>query len=404
MKMQTAENTTIEKNDLYLMKTYGRLPVVFVDGFESTLIDEKGRGYIDFLSGIAVTNLGYSNVKVKTAIINQASQIIHTSNNFHIKPQSDLGELLCKHSFASKVFFANSGAEANEGAIKLARKRAYLKYGEGKNEVVAMKGSFHGRTLATLNMTDNPLYREGYGPHPTGFVFSPFNDTEALEATVNANTAAIILEPIQGEGGVHPAELAFIKKARELADQYDCALIFDEVQCGMGRTGKLFAYEHYGIEPDIMTLAKALANGVPIGAILAKGDFADTFQPGNHGTTFGGNHLATAAGKATLEEIVDNDLAAVAAQKGNYLKNKLIDLSKKSSIVKEVRGIGLLVGMELTVPGQPFVEAMLKKGFIINCTHKNILRFIPPFTITEVEIDKMVVALQSVLTEGGAVS
>ncbi|MGP6139701.1 MULTISPECIES: aspartate aminotransferase family protein [unclassified Jeotgalibaca] len=401
MKTQIAEKSIIEKSETYLMGTYGRFPVVFVDGFDSTLIDKDGRKYTDFLSGIAVTNLGYSNEKVKAVMLNQVNTIIHTSNNFHIESQGELGELLCNHSFAAKVFFGNSGAEANEGAIKLARKRAYLKYGEQKNEIVAMKGSFHGRTLATLNMTDNPLYREGYGPHPAGFVFTPFNDVEALITAVNANTAAIILEPLQGEGGIYPAQMNFMKKARELADQYDCALIFDEVQCGMGRTGKLFAHEHYGIEPDIMTLAKALANGVPIGAILAKGDFAETFKPGDHGTTFGGNHLATAAGKATVEEIVDNDLAEMAAQKGVYLKDKLSALCQKSTVVTEVRGLGLLVGMELTVPGQPIVEAMFAKGYLINCTQKNILRFMPPFTITKMEIDAMLVALQNVLGSGG---
>lgn len=401
MKMEIDKLSVIQTANHNLMNTYGRFPVVFVDGYDSTLIDSEGKEYTDFLAGISVTNLGYSNQKVKDAIIHQANTIIHTSNNFYIEPQVALGKLLCEHSFASKAFFCNSGAEANEGAIKLARKRAYLKYGSEKNEIVAMKGSFHGRTLATLNITDNEAYREGYGPHPTGFLFTPFNDIQALEKVVGKNTAAVIVEPLQGEGGIHPVDPDFLAKARELTEKYDCALIFDEIQCGMGRTGKLFAYEHYEIEPDIMTLAKALANGIPIGAILAKGDYAETFAPGNHGTTFGGNQLATAVGKATLQEILENNLTDEVYRKGQYLKDKLQSLQEEFDLIKNVRGLGLLLGMELNIPGSEVVKEMLAKGFIINCTQGNILRFIPPFTITEAEIDAMILALKGVLEDKG---
>lgn len=394
-----ANKTTIEKTAQYVMHTYGRLPIDLVEGYGSTLIDSNGKEYTDFLAGIAVNNLGYSNEAVKEAAIQQAQALLHTSNLFHIESQADLAELLCEHSFAEKAFFCNSGAEANEGAIKLARKRAYKKYGPQKNEVVAMKGSFHGRTLATLNVTDNDHYREGYGPHPTGFIFTPFNDVTAIEQVIGEQTAAVILEPVQGEGGVHPVDLAFLQKVQQLTEKYDCALIFDEVQTGIGRTGKLFAHEHYGIEPDIMTLAKALGNGVPIGAVLAKGDYAETFAPGDHGTTFGGNPFVTAVAKAVVTEVVNKNISQQAAETGAYFKEKLTQMKQEIDVVKEVRGIGLLLGMELTIPGAGIVQEMLEKGFIINCTQGNVLRFIPPLIITQAKIDQMIEALTSVIQQ-----
>lgn len=394
-----ANKTTIEKTAQYVMHTYGRLPIDLVEGYGSTLIDSNGKEYTDFLAGIAVNNLGYSNEAVKEAAIQQAQALFHTSNLFHIESQADLAELLCQHSFAEKAFFCNSGAEANEGAIKLARKRAYKKYGPQKNEVVAMKGSFHGRTLATLNVTDNSHYREGYGPHPTGFIFTPFNDVTVFEQAIGEQTAAVILEPVQGEGGVHPVDLAFLQKVQQLTEKYDCALIFDEVQTGIGRTGKLFAHEHYGIEPDIMTLAKALGNGVPIGAVLAKGDYAETFAPGDHGTTFGGNPFVTAVAKAVVTEVVNKNISQQAAETGAYFKEKLTQMKQEIDVVKEVRGIGLLLGMELTIPGAGIVQEMLEKGFIINCTQGNVLRFIPPLIITQAEIDQMIESLTSVIQQ-----
>ena len=399
MKTAIDKQSVIKTADQYLMNTYSRQPIVFVDGFESTLIDSEGKHYTDFLAGIAVTNLGYSNEKVKSAMLQQANTLVHTSNLFHIEPQVALAKLLCDNSFADKAFFSNSGAEANEGAVKLARKRAYLTHGSEKNEIVAMKGSFHGRTLATMNMTDNAHYREGYGPHPSGFVFTPFNDSEALKQVVGQQTAAIILEPIQGEGGVYPATPDFLQTARQLADQYDCALIFDEIQCGMGRSGYLFAYEELAIEPDIITLAKALANGLPIGAILAKGDYATTFQPGSHGTTFGGNPLATAAGKATVEELLKEGFLDTVKEKSHYMKKQLLNLQANQPLIKEVRGKGLLLGLELNSAGATIVQEMLAKGFIINCTQGTTLRFIPPLTISYDEIDAMVAALTDLLGE-----
>lgn len=386
----------IEDGKNYLMNTYGRNPIVFVDGYNSTLVDSEGNEYIDFLSGIAVTSLGYSNEKVKEAMKYQVNTLVHTSNYFYIEPQVELGKLLCENSFADKAFFGNSGAEANEGAVKLARRRAYNKYGAHKHEVVAMKSCFHGRTLATLSITDSEVYREGYGPHPTGFIFTPFNDIEALKKVIGENTAAVILEPIQGEGGVNPVDAEFLKVARELTSEYDCALIFDEIQCGMGRSGKLFAHEHYGIEPDIMTLAKALGNGVPIGAILAKGDFADVFTPGAHGTTFGGNQIATAAACAVVKEMIERDIPGLAKDTGEYFKSQLLKLIDEFKFVKEVRGMGLILGMELEIKGAPIVKEMLTRKFVINCTHDYVLRFIPPLIITKEEIDSMIENLREI--------
>ncbi len=387
----------VAEGEKYLMKTYGRAPIVFVDGHDSTLVAADGKEYLDFLAGIAVNNLGYSNQKVKDAVRFHADTLCHTSNYFYVEPQVSLAKLLCDHSFADRAFFGNSGLEANEGAVKLARKRAYLKYGEHKNEVIAMRSCFHGRSIATLSITDVDKYREGYGPHPKGFFFTPFNDIEALRAIVGENTAAVILEPIQGEGGVNPVDPEFLKEARALCDRYDCALIFDEIQCGMGRTGKLFAHEHYGITPDIMTLAKALANGVPIGALLARGDYADVFTPGAHGTTFGGNHLATGTARAVVEEMLEKDISSLAAQTGEYFKKRLNELKEKHKIIKDVRGIGLILGAELTVPGAPIVKEMMERGFILNCTHDYVLRFIPPLIITKDEIDTMLQNLNEVL-------
>ncbi len=389
----------IEINDKYLMNTYGRFPIAMDRAYDCTIVDTDGKEYLDFLSGIAVINLGYSNDKFKNALKEQVDKILHTSNFFHIAPQAKLAKLLCENSFADRAFFSNSGAESNEGAIKIARKRAYLDHGEYKNHVVAMSSAFHGRTLATLSVTDSPDYKVGFGPEPEGFSFSPYNDIEALEEAVTENTCAIIMEPLQGEGGVHTLDKDFVKKARELADKYDAALIFDEIQTGMGRTGKLFCYEHFGVEPDIMTLAKGLGNGAPVGAILAKGDYATTFQPGDHGTTFGGNFLATAAGVAVVEEMLDKQIPELAAETGAYFKDKLKEFKDKYDFITEVRGQGLLLGMELDFLGGPVVAEMLDRGFILNCTQGNILRFLPPLVIKKEEIDKMLKELEEVLVE-----
>lgn len=390
----------IERSKDVTIQNFLKYNIVMDSAHDATLVDVDGKEYIDFLSGIGVVSLGYSNEKFKNALKNQVDKLIHTSNYFYTNPQTTAAELLVKHSFADKVFFANSGAEANEGALKIARKCSHLnEKDENKYEIVAMKNSFHGRTSMTINVTDKPEFKSGRGVSPKGFVFVEFNNLKELEDAVNENTYAIILEPVQGEGGLFPATKEFIQLARKLADQYDAALIFDEIQCGVGRTGKLFAYEHYGIEPDIMTLAKALGNGVPIGAVLASGDYANVLEEGDHGTTFGGNPLATRAATVVLEEIIENDIPKMAEETGKYFKDELEKLKLEFDFVKEVRGIGLMLGIELDLKCKDIVKRMHEKGFVINCTREYILRFLPPLIITKEEIDKMIIALKEVFME-----
>lgn len=379
-----------EKSNKYLMEIYGRFPLALEDGHDAVLIDSEGKKYDDFLSGISVCNLGYSNENVKKSMNEAIGKIIHTSNFFHVESQANLAEILCKNSFADKAFFCNSGGEANEAALKLAKKRAYNKHGDKKTEVIYLSRSFHGRTINTLNVTDSDKYIMGYWSRPENFILVNNEDLEGFKKAISDKTVAVILEPIQGEGGVNPIDESFLKEVRSLTEKYDAALVFDEIQCGMGRTGKLWAYENYGIEPDIMTLAKALANGVPIGAVLAKGDYGATFVPGDHGTTFGGNPLATSAGLAVMEELLNTDILSQVDEKGRYLKEKLESLAEKYPVCKEVRGMGLILGLELTKEGGQIVNKLLEKGIIINCTRGTILRFLPPFVITRGQIDRMI--------------
>lgn len=379
-----------EKSDKYLMEIYGRFPLAIENGNDAVLVDSEGKEYDDFLSGISVCNLGYSNENVKKSMNEAIGKIIHTSNFFHVESQANLAEVLCKNSFADRAFFCNSGGEANEAALKLAKKRAYNKYGDKKTEVIYLSRSFHGRTINTLNVTDSDKYIMGYWSRPENFILVNNEDLEGFKKAISDKTVAVILEPIQGEGGVNPIDESFLKEIRSLTEKYDAALVFDEIQCGMGRTGKLWAYENYGIEPDIMTLAKALANGVPIGAVLAKGDYGATFVPGDHGTTFGGNPLATSAGLAVMEELLNTDILSQVDEKGRYLKEKLESLAEKYPVCKEVRGMGLILGLELTKEGGQIVNKLLEKGIIINCTRGTILRFLPPFVITRGQIDRMI--------------
>lgn len=385
--------------DKYLMEIYGRYPIQLVDGHDAVLVDSEGREYDDFLSGISVCNLGYSNENVIQAIKDAADKIIHTSNFFHIGPQAELAQIICENSFGDKVFFCNSGGEANEGALKLAKKRAYNKYGDKKDELIYLKHSFHGRTLSTLNLTDSERYLEGYWGRPDNFIVIDPGEKEEIRDAISEKTVAVFLEPIQGEGGVYPMDQDFMEELRDLADKYDVALVFDEIQCGMARSGKLWAYENYGIEPDIMTLAKGLANGVPIGAVVAKGDYAHTFKPGDHGTTFGGNPLATSTGLAVMNEMIDNNIAEGNGEKGKYFKEKLEDLNDKYDVCKEVRGMGLMLGLELEIPGADIVNEMLERGFIINCTRERVLRFLPPFVISKDQIDRLIKNLDEILYE-----
>jgi len=376
--------------------TYNRFPILPVRGKGTRIWDKEGREYVDFFSGLAVCNLGHCHPKVVRAIQDQAERLIHVSNLYYIEPQIELASLLCKYSFADKVFFCNSGAEANEGALKLARKYAKEKMGQDRYEIITMEHSFHGRTLATLTATGQTKYQKGYAPLMPGFKYVPFGDLEAVRKAIDSKTCAVLLEPIQGEGGVNVPKEGYLKGLRELCYEKGILLILDEVQVGMGRTGKLFAYEHEKIEPDLLTLAKSLAGGVPIGALLMKEEVARSFEPGDHASTFGGNFLATAAGVAALQAILEEGMLENCQKVGAYFLAKLRDLQNKYTFVQEVRGKGLILGMELKIDGAEIVKEMMKRGFLINCTMNKVLRFLPPLIITEEEVDRMIEALEEV--------
>jgi len=392
-------NQIITEGNKYLMNTYKRIPIAFTEGKGAYITDTEGKTFLDMVGGLAVSALGHSHPAVVKAIKEQADKLLHTSNLYWIENQVNLGKMLVENSFADKAFFCNSGAEANEGAIKLARKYSYKKYGEGRNEIIAMTGSFHGRTMATLSITANKKYQEGYAPIPTGFKQAIFNDFNSVVEAINENTCAIILEPVQGEGGVTPATQDFITNIRKICTEKDILLIIDEVQVGLGRTGKLFGYENYNIEPDIMTLAKALAGGVPIGAVVAKDEVAKAWEPGDHGTTFGGNPFACAAGIAALGTIIHEKLWENADTIGIYLAEKLGELVDKYSFVKRVKGKSFIAGLELEVEGAPFVEKALQKGVLINCTSSTVLRFLPALTIGKEEVNKLVSVLDEIFSE-----
>jgi len=378
----------IEDSKLYLMNTYNRYPVVFVRGRGMKLYDSDGKEYTDFLAGIAVNNLGHCHPKVVVAMQKQAQKLVHVSNYFHIEPQIRLAKMLVQNSFADRVFFCNSGAEANEAAIKLARKYAKENMGPERHEIITAYNSFHGRTIATITATGQEKYQKSFTPLLPGFTYVPFGDVSAVADAITGRTCAVMMEPIQAEGGVRVPPENYFRELRALLDEKGLLLILDEVQTGMGRTGKLFAYEHYGIEPDIMTLAKALGGGAPIGAMLAKESVADTFVPGDHASTFGGNPLACASGLATLEAILEDGwLLSFAARMGEYLKKGLSNLQKKYPFIRDVRGKGLLIGMELESGAAEVVKEALKEGYVINYTMQDVLRFAPPLIVTEDDID-----------------
>jgi len=383
-------------SEQYIANTYARYPILLVRGKGTRVWDLEGEEYLDFVSGLAVCNLGHCHPKVVKAIQDQAEKLIHVSNFYYIEPQIQLASLLCKHSFADKVFFCNSGAEANEGAMKLARKYAKEKISKDRHEIITMERSFHGRTLATLTATGQEKFHKGYEPLMPGFKYVPFSDIRAVKNAMDSKTCAVMLEPIQGEGGVNCPSEGYLKALREICDEKGLLLIFDEVQVGMGRTGKLFAYEHDGVEPDMLTLAKSLAGGVPIGALLIKKGIADSFKPGDHASTFGGNPLATAAGVAALTAILEEGMLENCQKMGDYFISKLEEIKGKFPFVKEVRGKGLILGMELKIDGSSIVNEMLKKKILINCTMGNVLRFLPPLIVTKEEIDRVVKTLEEV--------
>ncbi|MEG2213249.1 MAG: aspartate aminotransferase family protein [Clostridiales bacterium] len=354
----------------------------------------------EIVAGVAVNSLGHCYPPVVKAVQEQAAKLIHCSNLYWIEPQIKLAKLLVENSCFDQAFFCNSGAEANEGAIKLARKYAKTQGYDQRYEVISMINSFHGRTLATLTASGQEKMHKGFEPLPSGFKYAPFNDLAAVAAAIDQHTAAILVEPVQGEGGVLPANPQFMRGLRQLCDAHDLLLIFDEVQVGCGRTGSLFAYQQYGVEPDVITLAKALAGGLAVGAILAK-ERAAVFVPGEHASTFGGNALAMAAGCAAISAMLEQDIPGRAKVLGNYFRQKLEALVVEFSGVQQVRGMGLLLGLNCTRPGAAVVDKCLEKGLLINCTAGTVLRFVPPLIITEAEVDKCLAILKESLTECG---
>ncbi len=390
----------IAKGDKYIMKTYGRYPLVPVRGEGCRVWDADGKEYLDFLAGVAVNNLGHCHPKVVAAIQKQVAEMIHCSNYYNIPTQIELAELLCSNSFADKAFFCNSGAEANEAAIKLARKYAREKTGDVERyEIITAIASFHGRTMATISATGQEKVQKFFDPLLHGFTYVPFNDADALEAAVTPKTCAVMLEPIQGEGGVVIPSADYFRKVREICDRHGLLLIFDEVQVGIGRTGKLFAHEHFDVTPDIMTLAKALAGGAPIGSMLAKDEVAASFSPGTHGSTFGGNPLVTAAGVAAVRAVLEEGLLNRAEEMGEYLVGELERLKEKYAFITDVRGIGLMIGMELSAPAGEIVLKGLERGVLLNVAQDKVLRFVPPLIVTKQEVNEMIAVLDGILEE-----
>ncbi|MDO9573505.1 MAG: aspartate aminotransferase family protein [Candidatus Contubernalis sp.] len=374
----------------YIINTYGRDPEVtplFVKGQGSTLWDEKGNSYLDLVSGLAVNILGHCPPVVVEALQEQSKKLFHCSNLFYTEPQVELAKLLVENSSLDQVFFCNSGAEANEAAIKLARKYAKLFVDDSRFEIITALQSFHGRTMATITATGQPKFHRGFEPMVPGFKYAPFNDLEAFASLVGDQTCAILVEPVQGEGGIHVGTSEFIQGLRKLCDEKKLLLIFDEVQCGMGRTGKFLASEHYGVQPDITTLAKGLGGGVPIGAMMAVDEAARAFNPGDHASTFGGNPLACAAAVAVVKTILEKDIMEYVNRNSMHFINELEKLKNKySSIIKEVRGRGLMVALEIEGDGRKILKECLEKGLLINCIGGNILRFLPPLNVSATEL------------------
>ena len=398
--MSATEQQIFDTDAKDYLPVFNRYRIVLDHGEGAYVWDITGKRYLDFLGGIAVNVLGHGYKPLVDAVARQAGKLIHVSNLYYTEPQASAAAKLVKLSGLDRAFFGNSGAEANEGAIKIARKYAH-RTDPGKSEILTAWDSFHGRTLATLTATGQPKYHEGFGPLPAGFDYIHYNDIEELEAKISDKTAAVMLETIQGEGGVYPPEDNYLKKVRALCDQHGALLILDEIQAGIGRAGTFFAYEKYGVKPDIVTLAKGLAGGVPIGAFAVTNEVAAAFHAGDHGTTFGGNPLACAAANIVLDTIPKKEFLARVEVLGAYFKQKLMELQKKyPAFIVDVRGTGLILGAELAsdVHGRDIVNVCLEKGIIINCTVGKVLRFLPPLIITEPQIDEVVSVLDDVIS------
>ncbi len=395
--MNDIDNDTKVLADKYIFQTYGRFPIALARGKGCRVWDEEGREYIDFVGGIAVCALGHSSALVSRVLEEQSRTLVHVSNLYYTRPQAELARLLVENSFADRVFFCNSGAEANEAAIKIARRYSNEKYGDGRNVIISMKGSFHGRTMATLSATGQDKVKTGYNPLLEGFKFAPFNDLAGLEQAVDESVCAVMLEPIQCEGGVVCPDPGYLRGVRELCDKNGLVLIFDEVQTGMGRTGKLFAYEHFGVRPDVMSLAKALGNGLPIGAMLAVEKLSNAFTKGSHASTFGGTPLATAVARAVTESLLNDGVLENCRKMGDYFRGRLQELKNKHGVIRDIRGLGLVIGLELEVEGAPVVNACMEKGFLINCVQEKVIRFVPPLIIGKDEIDLLIEAIDEIL-------
>ncbi|MCK9560281.1 MAG: aspartate aminotransferase family protein [Candidatus Marinimicrobia bacterium] len=380
--------------DNYVLQTYRRFPITLVKGRGMQVWDENGAEYLDFFPGWGSGNIGHCHPKVVAALHEQLDKIMHVPNVYYNEKQGELAKIIVSESFDGQVFFCNSGAEANEGALKLVRKR-----NPHKKTIITLNNSFHGRTLATVTATGQTEYQKGFDPLLGGFVYCNINDCAMLENLMNENVAAIMLEVVQGEGGITAVTPQFLHTARELCNHFDAILIIDEVQTGVGRTGKMFAYQHYNVQPDVMTLAKSLGGGMPIGAFVVARKYCDILQPGTHGSTFGGSPLACAAGIATFQAIHEENMLKNAVEMSAYFRKKLEELKSKSALIREIRGLGLMLGVELTKPGAEIVDKCRAQNLLINCTHQTVLRIMPAINVTKTQIDKAVAIIAKALVE-----
>lgn len=387
--MNTEEIIALDKE--YIMQTYGRQPLALKEGKGAVVWDVEGRPYIDCVAGIAVNNVGHAHPNVAEAISKQAHKLIHTSNIYYTEEQVRLAKLLVQVSPHQKAFFCNSGAEANEGAIKLARKYT------GKGEIIAMENSFHGRTITTITATGQHKYKKNFGPLTPGFKHIPYGDVEAVREAITDKTAAVLVEPIQGEGGIIIPPEGYLEELKKMCHENDVLLIFDEVQTGFGRTGEMFASQTFKVAPDITTLAKAIAGGFPMGAVLASEEVGNVFEPGDHAATFGGGPLACAAALASIQTIQNEGLLAQSRSRGEYFKTQLKDLFQEYGMVEDVRGRGMMLGMEMGMPCASMVDEMRQQGVLVNCTAGNVLRFVPPLVITTEQINEVTDSLDEVL-------
>lgn len=388
----------IDKAESVLYKTYNRFPVIFDHGQGVHLYDSEGQEYLDFGAGIAVMGLGYNDPDYTKALKDQAEKLLHISNLFYNQPAIDAGEKLLKVSQMDKVFFTNSGTEAIEGALKIAKRYAFNRDGHGGHEIIAMKHSFHGRSLGALSVTGNDHYQEPFAPLLPGIKFAEFNNLDSVKALINENTCAILMETIQGEGGIYPGTEEFIKGVRQLCDEHDMLLMLDEIQCGMGRSGKMFAWQWFDVKPDVMTTAKALGNGVPIGAFLACGKAADAMKPGDHGTTYGGNPFVCAAADKVLDLFVEKNILQNVEEVGGYLWEKLEQFVENHDCAVAHRGKGLIQGLEFNCPVGPIVKkALLENKLVLISAGSQIIRFVPPLVITKEHVDEMIERLEKSL-------